>query len=453
MGKVHLIIPSILMFFILCGCDRTENVDYISAISITANGTEFTNGIENMPTDITISIVFSATVQKENFESLLSVTSGIQLVPLEIDFYNQNSKIDIHIMLDYASEYEFKIGSGVIGMTGQILEDDIVIHFSTGTDQKIYSMPPCTTATDGCLHSVEMSGTGTGIFNFYASYPIYEELAEWKELDAAIIVLHGVNRNANDYFQYMMNALKSTGIENNVVLISPFFKNQSEASGGDFYWNSVNWREGQNSISGSKISSFEVLDNLIKQLTDSKFFPAMKNIIVTGHSSGALMSHLYAGSNKVQDDYPNIDFDHIVANSQYFYYPDGQRMDENTENLFTPADCSSYNVWPFGFSAIPPYLSETSKGSFNDHFVNRSVIYLLGNGTGSDSSLNTSSCHATLLGSSRYQRGENMFKYMELVYPGMHQHSKTIVNGIGHDGNGMYNSTTFKSLLQEILNN
>ena len=36
---------------------------------------------------------------------------------------------------------------------------------------------------------------------------------------------------------------------------------------------------------------------------------------------------------------------------------------------------------------------------------------MLGNGTGTDSSLVTTQCASNLLGSSRYQRGENIFKY------------------------------------------
>ena len=44
-----------------------------------------------------------------------------------------------------------------------------------------------------------------------------------------------------------------------------------------------------------------------------------------------------------------------------------------------------------------------------------------------------------------------MFLYLELAYPGVHQHSRTIVEGIGHDGAAMYGSAALQSLLQQLL--
>jgi len=44
-----------------------------------------------------------------------------------------------------------------------------------------------------------------------------------------------------------------------------------------------------------------------------------------------------------------------------------------------------------------------------------------------------------------------MFKFMELAYPGIHNQKKVIVNGIGHDGQGMYQSSEFKLLLTHLL--
>jgi hypothetical protein len=97
-------------------------------------------------------------------------------------------------------------------------------------------------------------------------------------------------------------------------------------------------------------------------------------------------------------------------------------------------------------------VSALDNATFNDRFVSRSITYLLGNGSGSDSEFNTTDCEAVLSGSSRYQRGENMYLYMGLKYPN-HNHKKTIAQGISHNGRAIYTSPEFKALLAQLLNN
>jgi hypothetical protein len=147
-----------------------------------------------------------------------------------------------------------------------------------------------------------------------------------------------------------------------------------------------------------------------------------------------------------------MDFEYVPANSQFFYYPTAQRINESTNQLYTPGGCPAYMVWPLGFNAIPPYLAGINANTFNTQFASRKVSYLLGNGNQPDPTLNTTNCENILQGSTRFKRGENMFRYMELAFQGTHNHKKFIVNGIGHDGQGMYQSQEFKDLLQELIN-
>jgi hypothetical protein len=194
------------------------------------------------------------------------------------------------------------------------------------------------------------------------------------------------------------------------------------------------------------------LDRIVEQLADENHFPALEKVIVTGQSSGALFTHLYAAANQAEEKHADLAFEYMVSESQYFYYPDGHRIDESTNQLYTPTGCTGYDIWPLGFSVIPPYLSSVEPAAYNDRFVRRSVTYLLGNGSGSDSALNLTDCSATLLGSTRYQRGEHMFRYMELVYPDVHQHARVIVEGVSHDGSEIYQSPEFRALLMDLVN-
>jgi hypothetical protein len=445
-----------LLAFILLvfGCKKDDNPvdEKISLLSITIEGATLTNGAQNIPIDKVISMSFSSVLDPNAFSSQLSINSNGGSEPLEITYSNGNSKANIEVDLDYSTTYILTVNSGSIGSDGEVLDAPIKITFTTQESNIITSMAPCTNPSE-CVQTVQLNGTtGSGTFEFYSNYPIYEENAKWENLTQAVIVVHGASHNPEDYFSYLTNTLGAESLSENTVLIAPFFRNVASGSTDDFYWSNAGWRDGKLSSNSNKISSFEVLDIIIEQLADAEHFPVLDKIIITGQSSGGRFTHVFAPSNKSHSLYPGIKFDYIVSESQYFYYPDGQRINEATRQLYTPTECSGYDIWMFGYSVVPEYLFDVTETDFNERFVARQITYLLGNGPGSDLSLNTSDCSATLLGSSRYQRGENMFQYMELVYPGTHNHSKVIANGISHDGSAIYQSSAFRTLLMDLLN-
>ena len=423
----------------------------INLFSATINGSSLVDGMENVEPDAILELVFSASLDKTAFESALSISSASDTPALNFVYLSQASRVRVTMELQPGTTYTLRLDDRAIGQNGERLESSLERAFTTAGGGVITSLPPCTSGTGDCLETVMLTADGTAGFQFYSSFPIYEPMAEWEDLRAAVIVVHGVNRNADDYFNYLMSSLKAEGLETSTVLISPFFKTAAEAGEGEFYWGGNGWREGQESANSARISSFGAVDQIIAQLADKARFPVLEKIIVTGHSSGGLFTHLFAAANRSEGAFPGISFEYIVANSQYFYYPDGRRIDENTNQLYTPTGCTGYSLWPIGFAIVPPYVSQADEATFNNHFVNRSVTYLLGNGNGPDGAFNDTDCFATLLGSTRYNRGENMFRYMELVYPGIHRHSRLIVEGIGHDGAGMYQSAEFRELLRGLL--
>ena len=291
-----------------------------------------------------------------------------------------------------------------------------------------------------------------GSLPFYASFPIFEDNAEWLDLTAAIIVVHGANRDADNYFSYLSTTLQQENLSDKVALIAPSFQNDAEAEGDEFYWTNTGWRSGNNSLDANDVSSFELVDAIIDRLADKSHFPVLEKVVITGHSSGALFAHLYGAANKAENRHPDLQFEYISGNNQYFYYPGDERINESSNELFFPSGCTGYNFYPLGYNVVPDYVAGTLEMEFNDQFVHRSITYLLGNGNTPDPALNTTDCSATLLGSSRYKRGENMYQYMELKYPSEHNHSRVLVEGIGHDGKGMYQSPEFRTYIRQILN-
>ncbi|MCB9317157.1 MAG: hypothetical protein H6569_13535 [Lewinellaceae bacterium] len=178
----------------------------------------------------------------------------------------------------------------------------------------------------------------------------------------------------------------------------------------------------------------------------------LKNVVVTGHSSGALFTHAYAAANKSEPLYPDLDFTYVIANSQYFYYPDDVRYDENSGQFVVPTGCVAFNHWPLGFVNPPPYLTGVTEATVDQQIVGRKITYLLGTSdTVAGGTLNTTDCEAVLLGANRFKRGEHIFSLLETNYPGVHNSQKVLVPGVGHDAQGMYQSAVFRGLLGGLL--
>jgi len=440
----------LLLFFTGCSNDSGEYVfREINVFSITIDGGKVTSGLDNIATNPKLRFVFSRSIDPNTFEQALKINPSSNLTIASINYTNNSSAVEVLLNLDYATTYEVML-EGAIGINGEALTQPINFSFKTQIDDTIYERAPCLNTND-CKQSVLISNsTGQGNFDFYANYPIYEDNAEWQNLEKAVIVIHGASVNPDDYYGYMSSTLEALNISEKTVLISPDFKSSAVAS-GDLYWSSLGYRDGKTSNGTTQISSFEVLDILINRLADKNFFPVLNEIIITGQSSGGRFVHTYAAGNRSESTHQDIHFEYIVSESQYFYYPTNERIDEQTNNLYTPNNCNGLQFWPFGYELAPNYVSVLDKVTFDERFVNRSITYLLGNGTGTDSELNTTDCEAVLSGSSRYKRGENMYLYMGLKFPS-NNHKKTVAQGISHDGQAMYTSPEFKSLLTQLIN-
>lgn len=449
--KLKLMLLVILsMALVSCG-DQTPAPKNLIIISATINGAALTEGLSGVQIDSEISLVFDASVDLDQLKAHLSLEAEDTMVPVEVLLSNAQSKAQITADLSYKTQYTLTLSVGEIGASGESLQEGFMVNFTTAEDEIIRELAPCTNLS--CIETLEVEDQGqSASFDFYSSHPILLENAQWETLRNAVIVVHGQNRDADNYFIYLTTALRNTELQNNTVLLAPWFKGESDASDQDFYWNTSSWREGQPSNGHVRISSFALVDSLINILVDKSRFPVLEKILVTGHSSGGLFTHVYAGANFSQSIHSAIDFEYVVANSQYLYYPNNYRYNELAGTFFEPSDCAGYNYWPLGFQSAPSYLNGLSPEDFNGQFAGRKVVYFLGNNTSNDGALNTSDCSATLLGSTRYQRGENIFTFMNAYYPGQHAHTRSIVDGIGHDGQGMFLSQEFSILLSEKLN-
>lgn len=448
----------IILFYFLalissCSKDSGSDVEVesINLISVYDNsGAIINDGDENISTNLVLRLIFSKVISITSFENTFNINPSVPENNISFDYKSSNTVVEITLNLEYNTSYNISL-QGNIGNNGEQLSQPFNLNFKTQVDDTIYYRPPCTSIAD-CKRSVLISKESVqGNFDFYSNYDIYEDKAKWENLKKAVIVIHGGSFNADDYFGHLTSTFLDLGLSNSTVLISPHFKSEAENS-DDLYWRPYIYRDGKLSGSQLKISSFEVLDIIIDRLSNKEFFPVLDEIIVTGTSSGGRMTHTYAAANRSESKYSSINFEYIVSNSQYFYYPNSERINEQTNNLYSPSGCSGMNNWPFGYQNVPEYINVLDKESFDNIFVNRSVTYLNGNGNYENGDINTDNCEYVLLGSTRFKRGENMFRYMNLKYNDNHNHKRVIVDGVSHNGRRMYQSSEFKSLLTQLFN-
>ena len=239
-----------------CGGDSIEP-DSVSLISSTVNGVQLGSNPEEIAIESTVILDFNAALDPVKFAAALSYTNASgSPVNFDIQYANAQTKVILESTLDYGSSYTIQVTTAAIGKNGGSLESPFSASFSTIEDGTVYSMAACT-GTTACLGSQTLDVSGIpATFDVYSNYPIYLENASWEKLKYAVIVIHGQNRNADDYFSYLTSTLGDIGKEESTVLLSPVFKDSPDTQ-DDLYWSSNSgWREGRLSNSEGRLSSF-----------------------------------------------------------------------------------------------------------------------------------------------------------------------------------------------------
>jgi hypothetical protein len=437
----------LLSLLFLASCDTNDTRLSLSILAITVNKIPLENGDTNIPVNSIIEVAFSSEITPSKFEDLVSISTGSTALDYTISYSNASSKATITLsQMNPNVTYNLSIAAGDLGPNGRYFNSSLALSFVSGLGKT-----PCLSGTNACKQTMKLSNGSGDQFNFdmYSNYDFIEDTEfNHSSINQLIIVVHGLQRNANDYFSYMATSLQSMNMEESTLLVSPYFKDVASATTNDLFWD-TRWREGANSTNTSaSVSSFSVIDAIIEKVVTSGNFPNLSTIFVTGHSSGAAFTQHYAIANRAENKYPTIKFEYGIANNQYFYYPDGSRYDEASQQFVTPSSCPGYNFWPYGYEFAVPYLNGVGQSVLTEQQVNRSTTYLLGsNDTTTAGTLNTADCQATLSGTNRLKRGENMYLYMQTFYRATNNHEKIIVNNVGHDGSSMYNSSEFKQYI------
>lgn len=243
----------------------------------------------------------------------------------------------------------------------------------------------------------------------------------------ALVMVHGTNRNASDYYKYGLAAAKKAGVDKTTLVLAPWFKTKDDKPKiGEPVWTNDQWKEG-----GGKLSSFQVMDDLLALLADIKKFPALLHVVVAGHSAGGQYAQRYAAFGQ-----PPTSTTFVVANpSSYCYFGPERPSTDGLHFTVPKTKCTSYDAYKYGLNKRSGYVSRLSGDQALTQYLQRRVTVLNGGAdTTHDGDLDVS-CAANLQGPHRRARGE----YFHAHYPSP-THDRVVVPGVGHDAAKMFSS-------------
>ncbi|WP_047711844.1 alpha/beta hydrolase [Pseudomonas lactis] len=276
---------------------------------------------------------------------------------------------------------------------------------------------------------------------------------DWRQplpkVTRALIIVHGRLRNAQTYLQSGIDAAEHAGVGGSTLVIAPQFLNQADVkrnhlSNDVLRWKGNDWMAGDASTGPGQISSYGALDQIIKHLGNRKLFPALKEIVVAGHSGGGQVVQRFAltGHDHPLLNTESIRLRYVVANPSSYAYFSPQRPVK-----FDATSCPGFNDWKYGMQNLPDYVGDRGAQQLEQAYVSRDITYLLGQqDTDPNHPALDKSCEAETQGAYRLIRGHNYFDYLKQRHPQL-AHRLVEVPGVGHDGDKMFTSPEGEKVL------
>jgi hypothetical protein len=289
---------------------------------------------------------------------------------------------------------------------------------------------------------ITIPGTDGLKIPYYRNYPLGTQN---NDIEHAIIVIQGNQRQPENYYKNMFHAAQTAGASSNTIIIAPnFMIPEDNPKDDEIYWDYSNgWKQGDKSTRDRsiRISSFEVMDQIIYKLDEPGKFPNLKSIVIIGHSAGGQFVQRFACGSRAEN-LIDIPIRYIVANPSSYLYLDEARVLDGTDDEFSipSKSCKGYNKYKYGLQEMNSYMQAVGAYQIREQYGDRDVVYLLGNRDDNPNSddLDTS-CPAALQGNNRLERGLIYFNYLKYYY-GLPRHTCSVVNGAGHDSYAMFNS-------------
>ncbi|TLP53941.1 MULTISPECIES: alpha/beta fold hydrolase [Pseudomonas] len=269
----------------------------------------------------------------------------------------------------------------------------------------------------------------------------YANLAQ-PQATRAVIIVHGVRRNAEDYYRSGEVLLHNAGLERSTtLLLAPNFLTTQDPLARDSMplWPKDGWMQGSESSAGQRgIAAFSVLDDLLAYLADRQRYPHLKEIVLIGHSAGAQLMQRYAllgtGDQRLQALGIKVRYG-VSSPSSYLYLdPHRPQGDGFTDNGL----CADYNRYRYGLEQPPAYLTRQRLDARQllQRYAARDVTYLVGaRDTHADSKVMDHRCGAQVQGRNRVERQLGYMRYeafLSQAWGVAIAHRQFLVPGVGH---------------------
>jgi pimeloyl-ACP methyl ester carboxylesterase len=255
----------------------------------------------------------------------------------------------------------------------------------------------------------------------------------------AIVVVHGVLRDADYYYDTGRLAASAAHVLSTTLVIAPQFVERGELAGHDVspktLWWSELWPGGSDAISPAAISTYDVFDAMLARLSDRRRFPAMREIVIVGHSAGGQIVQRYAVVGKARELNPGarVPVRLVVANpSSYFYFTNWRPVPQ--------AHCADFDRWRYGLDGAPRYVKGTA-AQLEARYVARRVTYLMGTAdTNPKEDDLDRTCGGEAQGPYRFARATYYIEYINQRHPQGTNQDFAFVLGVPHDNRRMFTS-------------
>jgi hypothetical protein len=326
-------------------------------------------------------------------------------------------------------------------------------------------------------HAATLKSTtlGQGSASYGLSYYSNKTLAaSMPDIKRVIIIMHGAGRDGDFEFTATNAQLHNSGANiPEILLIEPQLYNDEDANagavpGGNPYWSGTGWIYGYDSVDGRALSSFALMDQLVKKLTDAAAFPNLTELVLAGHSAGGQFFSRYAALTNVHASVPSrVRVKYVIANpGSHLWFdstrPQGSPKDGATafETFTDTSECPNFNTYKYGLdnmSASQPFhypVTMTANDLFK-RFASRLMYYYQGTADtvpywSTTNNPPDGNCGAVLGGDYRFARGVTNARYQRLLAGKKGVSLNRLfrqVNGVGHDTGRMYGSVCASNAL------
>jgi len=300
---------------------------------------------------------------------------------------------------------------------------------------------PCATATTDCTEWIKLGPQAQALV-----YRTYSLSTRNDKVIRALIVVHGAGRDADNYFRTVLAAAFLAHALEDTIIISPrFASNDGQRCRDTLAANEINWscsgeswRSGASATNNNKLTSYDLMDEILRELARKAVFPNLKSVVLCGHSAGGQYVTRYEMANQVHDRL-GFPISYVVSNPSSYAYLDPERPAGANSELrpFTDArNCTTYNNWPYGLKKRNGYTASLSDDLLKQQLAARPVTYLLGEIDILPLGGFDSSCPAMAQGSTRLARGQAFANYVNQKYHAGHK--LIVVPLCGHNARCMF---------------